>query len=126
MAGPPPVFAVTTPSMEGYRITRYLGIVAGEAILGTGFDRDVIAGIKDFTGGRVGEWENQIQLARQTAIVEMSQRAAAWGANGVVGVTMDYGVMGSGGSIILVTATGTAVIVARISGVTTEDRSPAP
>ena len=126
MAGPPPVFAVTTPSMEGYRITRYLGIVPGEAILGTGFDRDFIAEIKDFTRGRVGEWENQIQLARQTAIVEMSQRAAAWGANAVVGVTMDYEVMGSGGSIILVTATGTAVIVARISGVTTEDRSPAP
>lgn len=99
MAGPPPVFAVTTPSMEGYRITRYLGIVPGEAILGTGFDRDFIAGIKDFTGGRVGEWENQIQLARQTAIVEMSQRAAAWGANAVVGVTMDYEVMGSGGRL---------------------------
>ncbi len=112
MAAPPPqVLAVTTHSIEGYRIARYVGIVAGETIMGTGFGADFMAGIKDFTGSRVTEWEDEIQRARYTAIAEMSQRAQAWGANAVVGVSLDYEVMGQTGSIILVTATGTAVIV---------------
>lgn len=107
----PPILAVTTPELAGYRITRYLGIVAGEAIMGTDFGEDMMAGIKDFTGSRVTEWEPEIQRARYTSIVEMSQRAQAWGANAVVGVSLDHEVMGQTGSIILVTATGTAVIV---------------
>lgn len=108
---PPPVTAVTTPGIEGQRVARYVGIVAGEAIMGTGFGADFIAGIKDFTGSRVVEWEDEIQHARYTAISEMMQRAHAWGANAVVGGTVDYEVMGAQGSIILVTVTGTAVVV---------------
>lgn len=107
--------AVTTPGLEGYRIVRYLAIVAGETILGTGFESDIMAGIKDFTGSRVKEWEEYIQSARYAAISEMSQRAQAAGANAVVGVSIDYEVIGSKGSIVMVTATGTAVIAESVS-----------
>ena len=62
MAAPPPILAVTTPALEGQRISRYLGVVAGEAILGTGFDRDLIAGFRDFTGGRVTGWEELFSI----------------------------------------------------------------
>ena len=108
---PPQVLAVTTPGVEGYRVARYVGIVAGEAILGTGFGADVKAGIKDFTGSRVTGWEEEIQRARFTALSVMAQRAQAWGANAVVGVSLDTEGMGPQGSILLVTATGTAVVV---------------
>ncbi|HLE46356.1 MAG TPA: heavy metal-binding domain-containing protein [Thermoplasmata archaeon] len=108
---PPQVLAVTTPGVEGYRIARYLGIVAGEAILGTGFGADVLAGVTDVTRSRVAEWEGEIQRARSTALSEMSRRAQAWGANAVVGVSVDTEAMGPQGSILLVTATGTAVVV---------------
>lgn len=110
MVAPPPVLAVTTPSIEGQRIVRYLGVVAGEAVLGTGFDQDITASLKDFLGGRVTGWEGQIQQARYTALAEMCQRAQAAGANAVVGVTLDYEFVGQGGSIVFVSATGTAVV----------------
>lgn len=110
MVAPPPVLAVTTPSIEGQRIVRYLGVVAGEAVLGTGFDQDITASLKDFLGGRVTGWEGQIQQARYTALAEMCQRAQAAGANAVVGVTLDYEFVGQGGSIVLVSATGRTVV----------------
>ena len=115
-----PILAVTTPELAGYRIARYLGIVAGEAIMGTPFGADFIAGIKDFTGSRVTEWESEVQQARHIAIVEMTQRAQAWSANAVVGVTLDYEAMGQYGSIVLVMATGTAVVVEPV----TPDKPP--
>ena len=89
---------------------RYVGIVAGEAVLGTGFEQDITASLRDFTGGRVSGWEAQIQQARYTALTEMCQRAQAAGANGVVGVALDYEFVGQGGSIVFVSATGTAVV----------------
>ncbi|MEK6851045.1 MAG: YbjQ family protein, partial [Candidatus Thermoplasmatota archaeon] len=113
---PPSVLAVTTPDLPGYRIVRPLGIVAGETVMGTGWASDLVAGFKDSTGDRVREWEAEIERARYSAIVEMTQRAHAWGANAVVGVALDYDVMGQGGSIILVTATGTAVVVTPTGG----------
>jgi len=79
-----------------------------------------MAGIKDFTGSRVTEWESEVQQARHISIVEMTQRAQAWGANGVVGVTLDHATMGQYGSIVLVTATGTAVVVEPV----TPDKPP--
>ena len=106
-----PIPVVTTPTLEGSRITRYLGVVAGETILGTGFGSDFIASLKDFTGDRVGEWERWIVEARYTALLELAQRAQAVGANAVVGASLDYEVMGQNGSIVLVAATGTAVVV---------------
>jgi len=109
MAVPPPVLAVTTPTLEGQRIVRYIGIVAGEAILGTGFEQDITASLRDLTGGRVSGWEGPLQQARYTALTEMCQRAASAGANAVVGVSLDYEFVGQGGSIVFVSATGTAV-----------------
>ena len=110
-AASPPVLAVTTPGVEGYRITRYIGIVAGETIIGKGVKPEILSGTNDLSERQVTEWENEIQKARYSAIVEMSTRAQAWGANAVVGVALDYELMGPSGSIILVTATGTAVVV---------------
>mgnify|MGYP006266486391 FL=1 len=107
---PPPVLAVTTPSLEGPRIARYIGVIAREAIVGTGLGRDMMAGLRDFTGGRVTGWEVQIQEGRYTALAEMCQRAQSAGANAVVGVAMDYEFVGQGGSNVFVSATGTAVI----------------
>ena len=110
MAAPPPVLAVTTPSLEGQRITRYVGVVAGEAIVGTGFEQNLTASLRDLTGGRVTGWEGQLQQARYAALAEMCQRAQAAGANAVVGVSLDYEFIGQGGSIVFVSATGTAVV----------------
>lgn len=110
MAAPPPVLAVTTPTIEGQRIVRYVGVVAGEAILGTGFDQTITASLRDLTGGRVSGWEVQIQQARYAALTEMCERAQAAGANAVVGVAIDYEFVGQGGSIVFVSATGTAVV----------------
>lgn len=73
-----------------------------------GFERDFIAGIKNFTGARVTEWEDEIQRARYLALTEMMQRAGSWGANAVIGVSIDFE---SIGGIVMVTATGTAVLV---------------
>ena len=111
----PPILAVTTPELAGYRITRYLGIVAGEAIMGWVLGAEFLAGIQDLTGRGVTESEPEIQRARHTSIVEMTRRAQTWGANAVVGVALDLEVLGQTGSIILVTATGTAVVVEPIS-----------
>ncbi|MGQ0796803.1 MAG: YbjQ family protein [Methanobacteriota archaeon] len=108
MATPPSVFVVTTPTLEGHRIVRYIGIVAGESILGVGLGSDIVAGIKNLTGERVTEWEVEIQRARHAAITEMAARAQHWGANAVVGVAMDDEAIGS---ILMVAATGTAVVV---------------
>lgn len=107
MAAPPGIVAVTTPGIEGRRISRYIGIAAGESIMGVGFGSDILAGIKNFTGERVGEWEVEIRRARHIAIAEMCQRAQTWGANAVVGVAVDYEAIGT---ILMVTATGTAVV----------------
>lgn len=111
MAVPPPVLAVTTPSLEGQRILRYIGIVAGESVLGTGFEQDLMASLRDLTGGRVSGWEAQLQQARYTALNEMCGRAQSAGANAVVGVALDYEFVGQSGSIVFVSATGTAVVV---------------
>ncbi len=107
----PPVLAVTTPGVEGYRIARYIGIVAGETIIGKGIKTEILAMHRDLAEAQVTEWENDIQKARYSAIVEMSTRAQTFGANAVVGVALDYELMGPQSSIILVTATGTAVVV---------------
>ena len=110
-AASPPVLAVTTPGIEGYRISRYIGIVAGETIIGKGIQSEILATHGDLAESQVTEWENEIQKARYSAIVEMSSRAQTFGANAVVGVALDYELWGPQGSIILVTATGTAVVV---------------
>ena len=101
----------TTPSLEGRRIARYVGIVSGEAIVGANIVRDLFASVRDIVGGRAGAYEHVLQSARETALTEMRENAERMGANAVVGVDLDYETLGSGGSMLMVCASGTAVVV---------------
>ena len=102
----------TTPSIDGQRITRYCGVVAGEAILGANIFKDLFAGIRDLVGGRSGPYERELQRARDIALEELRQRAQELGANAVVGIDLDYEVLGQGNGMLMVSASGTAVVVA--------------
>ncbi|WP_299420793.1 heavy metal-binding domain-containing protein [uncultured Shimia sp.] len=103
------MIVTTTPSIEGHQITTYHGIVVGEAIMGANVVRDIFASITDIVGGRSGAYETKLQDARETALAELEQRAAAKGANAVVGVDLDYEVVGD--TMLMVSASGTAVTV---------------
>ena len=98
----------TTPQIEGKPIREYCGIVSGEAILGANIFRDIFAGIRDIVGGRSAGYEKALAEARQTAMGEMVDEAQHLGGNAVVGIDLDYEVVGSGG-MLMVSATGTAV-----------------
>lgn len=99
----------TTPGIEGRKITDYRGIVVGEAIMGANVVRDVFASITDIVGGRSGAYESKLQDARDTALSELEDRAKAKGADAVVGVDLDYEVVGQ--SMLMVSASGTAVVL---------------
>ena len=101
----------TTPIIEGKRIIHYYGIVSGETIIGANVFRDFLAGIRDFVGGRSGAYEEVLRQAKETAIKEMEEQAARLGANAVIGVDLDYETVGGSGSMLMVTATGTAVVI---------------
>ncbi len=101
----------TTPSIEGTRITSYLGVVAGEAIMGANLFRDLFANIRDIVGGRSAAYEKELRKAREVAMAELAQAAADLGANAVVGVDLDYETVGMKGSMLMVSASGTAVVV---------------
>jgi uncharacterized protein YbjQ (UPF0145 family) len=101
----------TTPSIEGKRITKYCDVVAGEAILGANIFKDLFAGIRDLVGGRSATYERELQRARDIALGELQERAAEVGANAVVGVDLDYEVLGAGNGMLMVSASGTAVVV---------------
>jgi uncharacterized protein YbjQ (UPF0145 family) len=101
----------TTPHIEGQRITRYCGLVAGEAILGANVFKDLFAGIRDLVGGRSGTYEKELQRARDIALRELEERAQELGANAVVGVDLDYEVLGEKNGMLMVSASGTAVVV---------------
>ena len=103
------MIVTTTPSIEGKRITSYLGIVTGEAILGANIIKDLFAGIRDIVGGRSAAYEEELSRARQIALDEMEQRAAAMGGNAVIGVDLDYEVIRQG--MLMVSASGTAALV---------------
>lgn len=100
----------TTPGIDGKRITKYCGIVAGEAILGTNVFKDVFAMVRDLVGGRSAAYEKELQKAREIALQELQERAAALGANAVVGVDLDYEVLGQSNGMLMVSASGTAVV----------------
>lgn len=100
----------TTPNIEGRRIVRYCGVVAGEAILGANLFKDLFAGIRDLVGGRSGTYEKELQRARDIAMKELAERAAELGANAVVGIDLDYEVMGERNGMLMVSASGTAVV----------------
>ncbi|MBC8646171.1 MAG: heavy metal-binding domain-containing protein [Thermoanaerobaculia bacterium] len=101
----------TTPSVEGQKITRYLGLVSGEAILGANIFRDFFAGIRDIVGGRSAAYEQELRKAKEIALREMTEQAQALGGNAVVGVDLDYETIqvGAGGGMLMVSASGTAV-----------------
>ena len=103
------VILTTTPGVDGARITGYLGIVTGEAILGANIFKDLFAGIRDIVGGRSGAYEAELRRAREIAMQELAAAAAERGAQAVVGIDLDYETVGQGGSMLMVTASGTAV-----------------
>jgi len=101
----------TTPVIEGKRITHYYGIVAGEAVLGANVLKDLFAGIRDFIGGRSATYEKELQRAREIALEELQENAHKLGANAVIGIDIDYEVLGKENGMLMVSVSGTAVFV---------------
>jgi uncharacterized protein YbjQ (UPF0145 family) len=105
------MISTTTALIEGRPVQKYLGIVTGEVIVGANIFRDLFAGIRDIVGGRSGSYENILGDARRQALAEMEAEATKVGGNAVIGVDLDYEVLGSNGSMLMVSCTGTAVVV---------------
>ncbi|HET6468623.1 MAG TPA: heavy metal-binding domain-containing protein [Geminicoccaceae bacterium] len=103
------MIVTTTNTVEGQRIVEYCGLVSGEAILGANVFRDLFAGIRDFVGGRAGAYEKVLKDARDVAVREMLEEAQEKGANAVIGVDLDYETIGETSSMLMVSASGTAV-----------------
>lgn len=101
----------TTPSVDGKRILEYRGVVTGEAILGANIFRDLFAGIRDIVGGRSAAYEKELRHAREMAMSEMASNATLLGANAVVGVDLDYEVLGPNNGMLMVSVSGTAVVL---------------
>ncbi len=104
------MIVTTTHTVDGYRISGYYGIVFGEVIIGINFLKDIGAGIRNIVGGRSAGYEEELEQARHAALAEMQERAARMGVNAVVGVDLDYEVLGGGG-MLMVSASGTAVML---------------
>lgn len=103
------MIVTTTNSVEGSRIGEYLGIVTGEAIIGANIVKDFLAGIRDIVGGRSGAYEKALRTAREEALRDMAHEARARGADAIIGVDLDYEVLGTGNGMLMVTTSGTAV-----------------
>jgi len=103
---------ITTPTIEGKRITKYQGLVSGDAILGANIFKDFFAGIRDIVGGRSAAYERELQQAKAIAVKEMTEQTQALGADAVIGVDLDYETLqvGQGGGMLMVSANGTAVV----------------
>ena len=99
----------TTSVIDGKRIVTYHGLVSGEAILGANIFRDLFAGIRDIVGGRSASYEKELRRAKDLAIQEMVEQAQAMGANAIIAIDLDYETVGQGGSMLMVSASGTAV-----------------
>ncbi len=106
------MIVTTTPSVDGRKVTKYFGIVAGEAIMGANIIRDIMASVTDVIGGRSGAYEEKLTEARQIAIKEMMDKASRLGADAVIGVDIDYEVVREG--MLMVTAAGTAVSLSEV------------
>ncbi len=109
--GPASMIITTTNTIEGHRITAYHGIVTGQTIMGANIFKDLFASIRDIVGGRAGAYEKVLRDARDEALKELEAEARARGANAIIGVDLDYGAVGSGESMMMVSASGTAVTV---------------
>jgi uncharacterized protein YbjQ (UPF0145 family) len=105
------MLVVTTNAVEGKRVARYIGLVSGEAILGANIFQDFFAGIRDIIGGRSAAYEQELRKAKDIAITEMTQQAQAMGGNAVIAVDLDYETIGGNGSMLMVSASGTAVVL---------------
>lgn len=103
------MITTTTPSIEGRAISAYLGIVVGEAVVGANIFRDLFAGVRDIVGGRSGSYEKELSKARKIALDELQEHARRLGAEAVVGVDLDYEVLGEKNGMLMVSASGTAV-----------------
>ena len=99
----------TTTAVEGRPVRDYLGVVTGEVIVGANIFKDIFAGVRDIVGGRSGSYESTLRDARKTALSELADEARGLGADAVVGIDLDYEVLGQGGSMLMVSASGTAV-----------------
>ena len=99
----------TTPNIQGREITQYFGIVSGETIIGANLFKDFFAGIRDIVGGRASSYESVLREAKESALQEMSDQAARMGANAVIGIDLGFETVGANGSMLMVTAAGTAV-----------------
>jgi uncharacterized protein YbjQ (UPF0145 family) len=99
----------TTGTVEGRRVTAYLGLVAGEAVLGVNIFRDLFSGIRDIIGGRAGGYQNALRDAREHAVEDMVEAAKALGADAIIGVDVDYEVLGEKNGMLMVSINGTAV-----------------
>ena len=99
----------TTTTLEGKKVINYLGIVSGETIIGANLIRDIFASLRDIVGGRSGAYEEVLREAKDIALKEMTATAEKMGANAIIGIDLDYEALGSGGSMLMVTACGTAV-----------------
>jgi uncharacterized protein YbjQ (UPF0145 family) len=105
------VILTTTPQIEGKVIKRHCGVVTGEAILGANVFRDLFAGIRDIVGGRSAAYEKELKRAREIAFQEIEEAARSLGASAVVGIDLDYEVVGQSGSMLMVSVSGTAVVI---------------
>jgi len=106
------MLVVTTPAVEGTKVSKYYGLVSGEAILGANIFKDFFAGVRDIVGGRSASYEKELRRAKDIAVEEMQQQARALGANAVLAVDLDYETIGSG-NMLMVSASGTAVLLER-------------
>lgn len=103
---------VTTPNVENKKIVNYLGLVSGEAILGTNIFRDFFAGVRDVVGGRSAAYEKELRKAKDIALEEMTEEAQSMGANAVISIDLDYATLSAGnGNMLMVSANGTAVVI---------------
>ena len=105
------MIVTTTPSIEGHTIREHKCLVTGETIFGANFVKDFFAGIRDIVGGRSGSYESVLREAQDIALREMQERAQMMGANAIVGIDLDYEALGANGSMLMVTASGTAVVI---------------
>jgi uncharacterized protein YbjQ (UPF0145 family) len=101
----------TTTVLEGHAVSRYLGVVTGEAIIGANVFRDLFAAVRDIVGGRSATYERALAEAREVALKEMEARAQELGANGVIGIDIDYEVLGQANGMLMVSVSGTAVVI---------------
>jgi len=105
------MITTTTPTVEGYQVTEYCGIVTGEAIMGANLFKDFFANIRDIVGGRSAAYERELRRAREVAMHEMETEARERGANAIVGIDIDYEVVGQSGGMLMVSISGTAVVI---------------